>query len=294
MHVFIWLLCTICMAGCSEEVVTTTPPDTEPPVSIPRNEPIKISYGADPNQFGELRIPEGDSLFPVIMIIHGGCWQSAYNETLMDDMADDLTARGYATWNLEYRRVGNEGGGWPGTFLDIAAGLGTLREIAREYPLNLTKILVTGHSAGGHLALWLGTQQQLPESSEIKREGLPQIKGIVSLAGITDLESYLAPGGCGASVRGLIGGDPEEYPLRYAQGSPSTYVPLGIPQILVNGENDGIVPVSHILPYYEASVSANEHIDLVTIPGAGHFEVITPGSIAWEPIVAAFNGLLNL
>ena len=290
MHLISLLLFSIFLAGCSDDEMILEKPEKV----IERNQPIRIDYGTDPYQFGELRIPEGDSLFPVIMIIHGGCWQSAYDKTLMDDMADDLTRRGYATWNLEYRRLGNPGGGWPGTFLDIASGLKMLREIRNDYPLNLTKILVTGHSAGGHLALWLGGQSQLPDSAEIKTTGLPDIKGIVSLAGITDLESYLAPSGCGSSVRSLTGGEPNEYPERYAQGSPMTFIPLGVPRVLVNGENDGIVPVSHIRPYYEASVAANEQIELVTIPGAGHFEVISPGSIAWDPIVSAFEKLLNL
>ena len=253
--------------------------------------PIKITYGEDPNQFGELRIPEGDSLYPVIVILHGGCWQSIYDKSLMDAMAEDLTNRGYATWNLEYRRIGN-GGGWPNTFLDVATGFKKLTDLANTYPIDLQKILITGHSAGGHLALWLGAQNQLPDSSEIKTIDLPKIKGIVSLAGITDLETYLAPSGCGSSVDDLIGGSPNQFPERYFAGSPISFVPLCLPQVLINGEEDQIVPISHISPYYEMSVAAKDKIKLVTIPNAGHFEVITPGSNAWEAIIQAFADLL--
>jgi len=284
----------ICLlAGCT--LNEAQPPLANNQLTIAEKAPIskliKITYGEDPNQFGELRIPEGDSLFPVIVILHGGCWQSIYDKSLMDAMAEDLTNRGYATWNLEYRRIGN-GGGWPNTFLDVATGFKKLTDLAKTYPIDLQKILITGHSAGGHLALWLGAQNQLADSSEIKTQDLPKITGIVSLAGITDLETYLAPSGCGSSVDDLIGGGPTQFPERYFAGSPISFVPLCIPQVLINGEEDQIVPISHISPYYEMSVAAKDKIQLVSIPNAGHFEIITPGSNAWEAIIQAFADLL--
>ena len=153
--------------------------------------------------------------------------------------------------------------------------------------------MITGHSAGGHLALFLGTQDKLSESSDLKVENLPKIKGIVSLAGITDLSSYYQPNGCGSNVRNLIGGLPEELYLRYAEASPITHLPLNIAQILITGETDNIVPITHITPYLVKAKDKGDDIELKSISGAGHFEVITPGSIAWTPIMEAFETILN-
>ncbi|MDX1407630.1 MAG: alpha/beta hydrolase, partial [Saprospiraceae bacterium] len=255
-------------------------------------EAIRISYGPDTLQFGDLRIPEGEGPFPVIMIVHGGCWLSAYDLTLMDDMSDDLAERGYATWNIEYRRTGDPGGGWPGTFTDVAEALRHLVPLKEDYPLNLDALLVTGHSAGGHLALMLGAQDQLGASA-LRVDGLPAIAGIVSLAGITDLSTYYDVLGCGSNTDELVGGTPDELPDRYAQGSPITHLPLGVPQILVNGESDNIVTLDDITPYFERAQQRGEEIELVTVPNAGHFEVITPGSIAWPAVVDAFSTLLE-
>ena len=156
-------------------------------LNLPVNAPdLRSAYGLDSLQFGELRLPEGKGLHPVVVIIHGGCWLNAYDLHLMAPMATALTQAGYATWNLEYRRVGDEGGGWPGTFLDIAAGLNHLKQLASAYDLDLSRIVVIGHSAGGHLALWLAGQHQLPGDSEIFTRNLVPISGVVSLAGITD------------------------------------------------------------------------------------------------------------
>ena len=270
-------------SGADDPIITPSPEETD--------YPVRIAYGTEPSQFGDLRVPEGSGRFPVIVIIHGGCWLSSYDLTLMDAMAEDLTARGYATWNLEYRRTSDPGGGWPGTFRDVANGLNYLRTLSNDYPVDLDKILVTGHSAGGHLTLWLGAQAQLSDQSQIAVANTPAIKGIVSLAGITDLKTYYAPSGCGGNLKNLIGGSPEEYENRYRDGSPISFVPLDIRQVLVNGESDNIVSISHITPYFEAASAAGDSIQLITIPSAGHFEVITPGSIAWPEIVKAFEEL---
>jgi len=261
--------------------------------SYPVFEPIRHSYGNDPEQFGDLRMPDREGPVPVIAIIHGGCWVSYYDLSLMDAMADALAREGFATWNIEYRRVGNPGGGWPGTFIDVAMALRHLKELARSYPLDLDNILVTGHSAGGHLALMLGAQQRLSTNSEIRVTGLPDIRGIVSLAGITDLKTYYAPSGCGSNILGLIGGLNNEFPERYSEGSPISHLPLGIRQILINGASDNIVPLSHVRPYHIAAIGKRDPVDLVTIPDAGHFEVITPGSVAWGSVLTAFQDLLQ-
>jgi acetyl esterase/lipase len=146
---------------------------------------IRIPYGDAPEQFGELRVPAGAGPFPVVVVVHGGWWRSAYALTYAGHLAAALTADGFASWNIEYRRVGNPGGGYPGTLHDVTAALGKLREIARDYPLDLTRVVVTGHSAGGHIAAWLAAKQAHREL-DIFGEALPLV-GAVPVAGALDL-----------------------------------------------------------------------------------------------------------
>ncbi|PHN07447.1 alpha/beta hydrolase [Flavilitoribacter nigricans DSM 23189 = NBRC 102662] len=253
-----------------------------------------ISYGPDSLQFGELRLPSArNQPFPVVVIIHGGCWLSAYDLHLMDAMATSLTEAGYATWNLEYRRVGDREGAWPNTFLDVAKGVNYLREIADEYQLDLDHVVVTGHSAGGHLALWLGAQDQLPAGSELKTGDPLPLSGVVSLAGIVDPAGYLVREGqsCGTSVDELIGGLPENMPERYRQASPLQMAPLGVRQVLVSGMEDPIVPLTHLQPYFEQARAKGDRVKIVKVKNAGHFEVIAPGSVAWPKIEKAIRKL---
>lgn len=255
-----------------------------------------ISYGPDSLQFGELRLPEAKNTpYPVVVIIHGGCWLAAYDLHLMDAMATSLTTKGYATWNLEYRRVGDPEGAWPNTFLDVARGVNHLRTMASEYNLDLDHVVVTGHSAGGHLALWLAAQDQLPADSELMLADPLPLSGIVSLAGIVDPANYLVREGqsCGSSVDELIGGLPEELPERYRQASPLQMAPLGVRQVLINGVEDPIVPLTHVQLYFAAARSKGERVKLSPIKNAGHFEVIAPGSVAWPKIERAIRRLIR-
>ena len=153
---------------CAQHVVAQ--PECPPPglmsdygISVlekaPRGE--KFSYGEDPLQFGELYLPAGDGPFPVVVLIHGGCWLAEFDQAHLRSLAVAARDSGFAVWNVEYRRVGNPGGGWPGTFLDVAAGTDYLRELARQHPLDLEQVVPVGHSAGGHLALWLAMRSQL-------------------------------------------------------------------------------------------------------------------------------------
>ena len=205
----------------------------------------------------------------------------------------DLSIQGYAVWNIEYRRTEDAGGGWPGTFLDVGSALQHLTTIGGEYDLDLASILIAGHSAGGHLALWLGTMSRQSHESPLYSGNLPAIKGIVSLAGITDLTTYYAPSGCGDNTVKLTGGTPDQVPRRYLTGSPISFLPLNIPQILINGVEDDIVSIEHITPYFQKAKAAGDDVSLVKVENAGHFEVITPGSVAWEEIVKAFDLLLT-
>ena len=276
------------LTGCS---TTQKVSQTKTSPNYPIMEKIKIQYGEDSLQFGNLILPSASSESPVVMIIHGGCWSNNYDHTLMDTMALDLAQRGYVTWNIEYRRVEDEGGGWPGTFIDVAEAFKKLTKIAKDYPMDLNNIIVTGHSSGGHLALMLGAQSKIKSNSQIKVNKLPKIKGIISLAGITDLSTFLTPDWCGSNILKLVGGTPDQYPDRYKEGSPITYLPLAIPHKLINGIEDKRLTVDHVTPYYIRAKEVGDPMELLTVPKAGHFEVITPGSVAWETIVGALDEL---
>ncbi len=244
----------------------------------------RLAYGAGPLQFGELRLPSGGGPHPVAVVVHGGCWLAEYDLGHVSSLAAALAEAGVATWSVEYRRVGDDGGGWPGTFLDVAAAADHLRALAAEFHLDPDRVVAVGHSAGGHLALWLAARHRLPPDDPLRgRYPLPLV-GVVALAGIPDLAAYAAPAGCGAAVPGLLGGAPDEVPERLRRASPIELVPLGVPQTLVVGELDTIVPAGHARSYAVAARSAGDRVDVRELPDLGHFELIAPASTAWPSV----------
>jgi acetyl esterase/lipase len=255
---------------------------------------LRVSYGTDSLQFGELRLPEGEGPFPVVVVVHGGCWLAQYNLQYMAHLSAALTEAGYATWNLEFRRVGDAGGGFPGTFLDVAQGTDFVRELAKGHPLDLKQVVVMGHSAGGHLALWLAARRNLPRKSELYTRKPLKVKGVVALAGIADLENYATDkGSCNAAVPKLMGGMPAEVPDRYAQASPTLLLPLKVPQRLVQGAQDPIVPVEQAKAYASRARSKGDAAELVLLSDAGHFDLVAPQSPAWRSVLAAIKETLQ-
>ena len=251
----------------------------------------RIAYGSDALQFGELWLPRGSGRHPVIVLIHGGCWRADLPGTeLMDYMAADLRDRGYAVWNIEYRRIGHPGGGYPGTFLDIAAGLDHLRTIAPQYRLDLRRVAVSGHSAGGHLALWAAARDRLPAESPLRTADPLPVRGVVSLAGIADLDAYrrTGPDACGgpSTIDGLIGVQQPGGRDVFADTSPPALLPLGDRQ-MISGALDPIVPPRFGEDYVAAAAALGDPARSVVLEGAGHFEVIDPTSAAW-PLVMVF------
>jgi acetyl esterase/lipase len=245
--------------------------------ALPQPEPdLRLAYGVDPLQFGELRFPEGEGPFPVVIVIHGGCWLAAYDLGYMSAFADALTNAGAATWSIEYRRVGDAGGGWPGTFHDVADAADFLLEIALEYNLDLDRVAAVGHSAGGHLALWLAGRKWLDGDDPLRGEAPLALNGVVALAGIPDLEAFAAPEGCGSAVSGLLGGETHEVPDRLRRASPIAMVPFGVPQTLVIGEFDSIVPESQAESFADAARQMGDSMAVTTVLGAGHFELVDP------------------
>ncbi|HMZ21735.1 MAG TPA: alpha/beta hydrolase, partial [Blastocatellia bacterium] len=206
----------------------------------------RIAYGKDEFQFGELRLPKTAGPHPVAVVIHGGCWMSQYGLGYMGHVSAALTEAGIATWNIEYRRVGNAGGGWPGTFEDAARATDYLREIAGKYSLDLNRVIAIGHSAGGHLALMLAS----------RKTGNPlALRGVVSLAGITDLRKTGTA--CDKEVIQFAGGEAKEQAAIYDQASPIRLLPLGVKQKIIQGDADNIIPLAMATEYVEAAKKKN-------------------------------------
>jgi acetyl esterase/lipase len=252
----------------------------------------RITYGDGPQQFGELRVPKGDGPFPVMVVIHGGCWQNAFDYIYMTRLAEWLTEHGVASWTVEYRRLGDPGGGWPGTFLDVAAATDALRKIAAKSRLDLKQVYAGGHSAGGQLALWLASRAKLPESSELYRKDPVAIRGVLGLAAIANLETYRIgpPNSCHSSVEPLLGGGPDKVRSRYAETSPSQRLPLDVTQIFIQGEKDPIVEAATVRAYVEAAKKSGDHAVILHLPDAGHFETCVP----LPPTKSVFEDALRL
>ena len=238
----------------------------------------RIRYGDGPQQFGELRVPGGDGPFPVFVVIHGGCWQNAFDYVYMTRLSAWLTQRGFATWTIEYRRLGEQGGGWPGTFLDAANATDMLRTVAAKSRLDQARVYATGHSAGGQLALWLASRHKFRAGEELfVKDPLP-IRGVLGLAAITDLAQYRIgpPKSCHASVEPLLGGTPENVAGRYAATSPIERLPLGVPQVFLQGGRDPIVDAASVRSYLEAATRSGDSAVLLPLDSLGHFESAVP------------------
>ncbi len=236
-------------------------------------------------------MPKRKGPYPVVVVIHGGCWYSEYDLSQVANFSASLTRLGVATWNLEYRRIGNPGAGWPGTFSDVSGGTDHLRVLARSYPLDLKRVIVIGHSAGGQLALWLAARSRLPKNSPLYANNPLPLRGIVSLAGITDLRRYRP--NCGDAVNKLLGGAPEEVPRRYQQTSPKELLPLKVGQRLIHGALDEIVPVDFSRDYEVAARKKGDRVRLTIVANAGHFDLIAPQSSAWPAVEEAVRSLLR-
>jgi acetyl esterase/lipase len=267
------------MVTFDEVVATPSPPADH-----------RESYGPSPVQFGELRLPRGSARVPVVVFLHGGCWRAAYDHAHVAAAAASLADAGYAVWVPEYRRVGEEGGGWPGTFDDVASAVDHVRTLAARYPtLDTTRVILAGHSAGGQLALWAASRKA-GDARSGSTPPLP-VAGVVSLAGITDLATYASPGGCGSAVVPLMGGTPAEVPDRYRAVSPIERVSLGVPVRIVHGAADPTVPLAQSRTFAERVVAAGGRAVVTEVPSAGHFDVVAPQSAAWPAVLDAFRAL---
>jgi acetyl esterase/lipase len=251
----------------SDDILNLPPPPAD----------ARLAYGEDPNQFLDLRLPSAKEKapYPLVINIHGGFWRAKYNLDHAGHLCAALTARRVATANLEYRRVGNNGGGWPGTFSDIRSAYNFILQNAHAHNLDATRIVVTGHSAGGQLVLCLAAHE-------------PSLTRVVSLAGVVDLQRAYNLDLSNNAVVEFLRGTPSEVPDHYREADP---VQLSIPQArqwLIHGLSDNIVPPAFSSDYVAAKQKRagkqKEDAHPLEIPGAGHFDLIDPRTPAWKQV----------
>jgi acetyl esterase/lipase len=243
----------------------------------------RLRYGRDRrNQFGHLHLPAGPGPHPVAVVLHGGFWRGIWNLRLTEKVSADLAVRGWAAWNVEYRRTGRlGGGGWPNTFLDVSAAIDHTATMAKEHDLDVDRLVTVGHSAGGHLALWAAARARLPEGAPGADPAVP-VRLAVGMAPVPDLVRAHELGVGGQAVARLLGGAPDVVPGRYELASPAARLPFGVPQVLVHGTDDGAVPLSLSREYREAATAAGDEVELVAVPDEGHMACLDTQSKAWH------------
>ncbi len=255
--------------------------------------PTTIRYGPHRSNVGDLWLPaEGASAVPVVVLIHGGFWRAVYTKRLMNGLAKALVKRGWAAWNIEYRRVGflGGGGGWPHTLNDVAAAIDHIALIGGA--VDPTRVVTCGHSAGGQLALWAAARGRLAEGSP-GGNVVVTVRGVVSLAGIADLREADRLGlGADATER-FLGGHWDQQEERYRCSSPMALLPIGVPQVLVHGTKDKVVPPSSSENYEIAATKHGDAARYIPVEGVGHREMIDPRGIGWATAVTALQQLVG-
>lgn len=226
-----------------------------------------------------------------MVLIHGGYWRALYSKSLMNPLARAMVAHGWAVWNIEYRRMGllGGGGGWPATFTDVGVAVDYVKALPAVDP---DRLVTCGHSSGGHLALWVAARHRADQGAP----GTPPAvkpRGAISLAGVVDLRLGAELGLGNGAVARFLGGTPEEVPDRYRSSSPAELLPLGIPQVLLHGLSDTVVPPSMSENYERAARKLGDDATYVPIEDLGHRAIIDPAGGAWPKIASHLGRLLS-
>ncbi|HXQ61418.1 MAG TPA: prolyl oligopeptidase family serine peptidase [Acidimicrobiales bacterium] len=251
----------------------------------------RISYGPHRSQVGDLWVPAdvaGD--LPIVVLIHGGFWRAQYTRALMTRMARAVVQKGWAAWNIEYRRIGFLGGdgGWPQTFEDVAAAVD---HVASFPGIDVDRVVTCGHSAGGTLALWAAGRHRLPDDAPGSSVTVA-VRGALSLSGISDLAAALASGVGGDAVGRLLLTGRCSTPERLCKASPVALLPLGVPQTLFHGLRDTVVPPSMSERYVARARETGDDALYVPLPGIGHREMIDPRGTVWDAVAAHLGAVL--
>ncbi|MEJ7805497.1 MAG: alpha/beta hydrolase [Telluria sp.] len=258
---------------------------------------VKIAYGSAPSQFAELFRPEGDGPFPVVVLVHGGCWTIAYGGIRqMHNVAGALAARGIAVWNVEYRRVDEEGGGYPGTYLDMNAALEQLASVAPRYQLDTTRILAMGHSAGGQLVQWIAGRGKIAATSPLFQARPLPVRDIISLGGLADLrhEKELIKSSCERDMVQLTGMPSATRPDVYADTNAADLLPNGSRTVLITGALDTISPPRAAYAYAARAQAAGDSARVLILPNASHYDEIAASSPAWKIILPVIEKALGI
>jgi acetyl esterase/lipase len=260
---------------------------------------LTLRYGSGPDHLADIRLPfaAAGGLAPFVVLLHGGFWRAQFDRTHLGPLAAALAGAGYAVCTPEFRRTGQVHGGWPGTFDDVATLVDALPRLAAEAGTagsgrpDPERIVLAGHSAGGHLAMWAAARHRLPPDSPWRAPASPAHRGVVALAPVSDLVLCQRENLDHGAADALLGGPPERYPERYALTDPAQLIPLGLPVHLVHGTRDDRVPFEMSRSYRERASAAGDDVILDELPGYGHFELIDPLTGAWPTVLGAFQSL---
>jgi acetyl esterase/lipase len=252
-----------------------------------RMQPVSHRYGSDDSQYGELWLPAAGDPVGTVVLIHGGFWRARFDLSLGRPLAADLVARGYAAWNLEYRRT-SAGGGWPATFEDIAAGIDLLADL----PVDSSRVVAVGHSAGGHLAAWAAGREKLPPDAPGSGPRVT-LRGVISQAGVLALADCARERvGEGAALE-LMGAGPDDLPAEYRIADPLSAVPVSAAVLCLHSRADDRVPFGYSERYVAAAVAAGGAARLAETHG-DHSTLIDPDSPDWSIAVDALPGLFGI
>ena len=257
----------------------------------------RIAYGSAPSQFAELFRPQGKGPFPVVVLVHGGCWTIKFGGIeQMRNVAGALAAEGIAVWNVEYRRSDEEGGGYPGTYQDMNAALDKLGQEAASYQLDTSRIVAMGHSAGGQLVQWIAGRTRVPANSPLFHPNPLPVRQIISLGGLADLrgEEDLIKASCGRDTVELAGLPSAARPDVFVDTNAAELMPNGSHTLLVTGELDTISPPRVAFDYAARARKAGDRAEVLILPGASHYDEVAASSPAWRLILPSIRAALGL
>ena len=278
--------------------------NTDPTAVLTRSAPppdVTLRYGPGSDHVADLRLPRPESArevsppAPLVIFLHGGFWRARYDRVHTWPLGAALASAGFAVCTPEFRRVGQPGGGWPGTFDDVAAAVDVLPDLACQAAgpgrLAPRPLVLAGHSAGGHLALWTAARHRLPDDCRWRTPSPGPYGGVVGLAAVSDLAGCHAAGLGGGAADALIGGGPGRYPDRYALADPAGLLPLGVRVRLVHGSLDEVVPSAMSREYAERAVGRGDDVTVDELAECGHYEPIDPLTAAWPAVLSALRAI---
>lgn len=231
-------------------------------------------------QEADLHVPSSEGPLPVVTLIHGGYWATGLDRNVMAVLVEEIGSLGYAVWNIDYRRVGEQGGGWPGTLEDVASAIDALEGLAGEHGLDLDNHAVLGHSAGGQLAFWSAGRPD----PQVSPTALVSLSGVLDMTAAAELPDLGRAGRLASAVEDFLGGPPDQHPQRYRSASPIELLPLDVPQLVVHGLTDDRVPLSQSEDFSEAAAALGDEIELAIVRNADHFDVMDTRADWWTVV----------